>query len=175
MTKDIMGVEIRHLNLFRERLNSLGRGEQFKKIATMFIGAEYKMGSENFNECDCSGLLCSSLRGMGYNIRVTADELLNKGCVPFSAKNKAEKHDVKLMGLYDKKLKKYTHIGIVFHSPRQDTLLHSSYPTGVAFEDLKGAVDTYESIGFQVDFFIMDFSKIEKLDGESYGLDEDFR
>lgn len=172
MDKDIFGVDIRHLTLFRTRLESLGREEQFKKIATMFLGATYKMGSENFNECDCSGLLCSSLRGMGYSIRVTADSLIKTCCNHGYLANDG---GVGIMGLYDRKVDQYSHIGIIFHSPRHDTLLHSSYPKGVAFEDLDRAVKDYSNRGYRIDYFTLDFSKVEKLDGETYGLDEDFR
>lgn len=172
MTKRLLGVDTRHLSLFRERLVSLSREEQFKKIATMFLGATYKMGSENFNECDCSGLVCSSLRGMGYNIRVTADEILTKYST--SGYNK-KLGGVGLLGLYDKKVEKYSHIGIIFHSPRLDTLLHSSYPKGVAFEDLERAMDAYKTLGYRLDLFTLDFNKVEQLDGVNYGLDEDFK
>jgi len=172
MTKDILGVDIRHLTLFRSRLASLSRDEQFKKIATMFLGATYKMGSENFNECDCSGLICSSLLGMGYKIRVTANEIIEKCC---NESYLSKDGGVGIMGLFDDKVGKYTHIGIVFHSPRKDTLLHSSYPKGVAFEDLNSATSAYRERGFRVDFFTLDFDKVEELDGESYGLDEDFK
>lgn len=171
MSKDILGVDMRHLTLFRSRLASLSREEQFKKIATMFLGATYKMGSENFDECDCSGLICSAFRGMGYNIRITADEIINQCCNP-SYDNDG---GVGIMGLYDKKVGKYSHIGIVFHSPREDVLLHSSYPKGVAFEDLERAEANYWSRGYEVAYFTLDFQKIEKLDGEAYGLDEEFR
>lgn len=172
MNKDIMGVDIRHLTLFRSRLESLSQAEQFKKIATMFLGATYKMGSENFNECDCSGLICSSLRGMGYSIRIAADEIITR-C---SNKGYTKKEGgVGLIGLYDKNVKKYSHIGIVFHSPRKDTLLHSSYPKGVSFEDLDNATEDYSNRGYKIDYFTLDFKKVEKIDGETYGLDEDFR
>ncbi len=172
MNKDILGVDIRHLTLFRSRLAELSREDQFKKIATMFIGAKYKMGSENFNECDCSGLLCSSLRGMGYNIRITADDLIKRCCVKGYKDNNG---DVGVIGLYDKKVKKYSHIGILFHSPRGNTMLHSSYPIGVAFEDMDVAYKAYTDRGFRVDYFTMDFNRVEKIDGETYGLDEDFK
>lgn len=172
MIKDILGVDIRHLNLFRTRLASLSREEQFKKIATMFLGASYKMGSENFNECDCSGLICSALRGMGYNIRVTANSFITECCTDtYQSKDGG----VGILGIYDKKVGKYSHIGIIFHSPRKDTLLHSSYPFGVAFEDLTTATKEYRDRGYKVEYFTLDFSKLEKLDGESYGLDEDFK
>ena len=48
---------------------------------------------------------------------------------------------------FDKKAKKYTHIGIVFHSPSEDTILHSSYPTGCAIEDLDTPPDEYSVQG----------------------------
>lgn len=172
MNRDILGVDLRHISLFRSRLESLGRDDQFKKIATMFLGATYKMGSENFNECDCSGLICSSLRGMGYSVRITADELITKCC---SDSYLQKDGGVGIVGLYDKKVDKYSHIGIIFHSPRKDTLLHSSYPLGVAFEDLTTATKDYRDRGYRVDYFTLDFSKVEKLDGETYGLDEDFK
>ncbi len=172
MTKDILGVDIRYLTLFRSRLEAVSREEQFKKIATMFLGAEYKMGSENFNECDCSGLICSALRGMGYSIRITADELIKRCC---TTGYNPKLGDVGIVGLYDKKVSKYTHIGILFHSPRKDTMLHSSYPTGVAFEDMEFAEDTYIDRGYRVDYCTLDFSKVEQIDGETYGLDEDFK
>lgn len=172
MNKDILGVDIRHLTLFRSRLDEVSREEQFKKIATMFVGAKYKMGSENFSECDCSGLLCSSLRGMGYEIRITAHGLITQCCNMGYNKDSG---DVGVVGLFDKKVGKYTHIGILFHSPRKDTMLHSSYPFGVAFEDMDHADETYTKRGYRVDYLTLDFKKVEKLDGETYGLDEDFK
>ena len=172
MDKTILGVDIRHLTLFRSRLESLSRDDQFKKIATMFLGATYKMGSENFNECDCSGLIGSSLRGMGYNIRITANELIETCCSPSYDEKLG---GVGILGLYDPKIKKYSHIGIIFHSPRKDTLLHSSYPLGVAFEDLEYASEVYTSRGYELKKFTLDFNKVEKIDGETYGLDEDFK
>ena len=172
MTKDILGVDIRYLTLFRSRLATLSREEQFKKIATMFLGAGYKMGSENFNDCDCSGLVCSALRGMGYEIRVTADSIITQCC---TEAYQSKDGGVGLVGLYDKKVGKYSHIGIIFHSPRKDTMLHSSYPLGVAFEDLTTATKEYRERGYRVDYFTLDFKKVEQLDGETYGLDEDFR
>ena len=172
MNKQILGVDMRHLTLFRERIASLSREEQFKKIATMFLGATYKMGSENFNECDCSGLICSSLRGMGYDIRVTADEILTKYSNPGHT---TKLGGVGLVGLFDKKVDKYSHIGIIYRSPKLETMLHSSYPLGVAFEDLLRAKDIYTAQGYRVDYFTLDFSKVEQLNGETYGLDEDFK
>lgn len=172
MTKEVMGVDIRHISLFRSRLESVSRAEQFKKIAAMFLGASYKMGSENFNECDCSGLICSSLRGMGYSIRITADALIRKCC---SESYQAKDGGVGIVGLFDSGVGKYTHIGIIFASARKDTLLHSSYPLGVAFEDLTTATQEYRERGFRVDYFTLDFNKVEQLSGETYGLDEDFR
>ena len=172
MHKEILGVDVRHLTLFRSRLATLGREEQFKKIATMFLGAGYKMGSENFNDCDCSGLICSSLRGMGYDIRITADGLITKCC---SDTYQAKDGGVGIVGLFDQKVGKYSHIGIIFHSPRKDTMLHSSYPLGVAFEDLTTATKEYRERGYRVDYFTLDFNKVEQLSGETYGLDEDFK
>ena len=172
MIKNILGVDVRHMSLFRSRLESLSREEQLKKIATMFIGASYKMGSENFNECDCSGLICSSLRGMGYEIRINANEIITSCCNPEYTKDSGK---TGIMGFYDKKAEKYTHIGMIFHSPSDDLVLHASYPTGCAFEDRANCAKRYQERGYRVDYFSLDFSKVAKMDGKTYGLDEDFK
>lgn len=172
MDKATMGVSIRHLNLFRARLDAVSREAQFKKIATMFLGASYKMGSENFNECDCSGLICSSLSGMGYSIRVNANDIINT-CATEITDQVSEK--VVLVGFYDKKAGKYTHIGIKFDSPSAPTILHSSYPTGVAFENSDDCKNRYKMKGYLIKEFALDFNKVEQMDGKVYGLDEDFK
>ncbi len=166
---DVHGVSIRHLNLFRERLSTLEPIEQFKKIATMFIGASYKMGSENFNECDCSGLICSSLSGMGYSIRINANDIINT-CVDEVVSSR----DANIVGFFDIEKGKYTHIGILFHSPSATTILHASWPLGTAFEDLDTCVARYLGHGYREDYFKLDFEKVKQMDGKVYGLDQDY-
>lgn len=172
MNENILGVDIRHLQLFRTRLDSLGQEDQFKKIATMFIGADYKMGSENFNECDCSGLICSSLNGMGHKIRLNANDLITHCCDPGYDRKLG---NVGIVGFYNKKVKKYSHIGIIFHSPSADTILHASYPIGTAFEELPSCAKRYQDNGYRVDYFTLNFLKVEGMNGKVYGLDEDFK
>jgi len=169
MNKNILGVDIRHLTLFRSRLEVVSREEQFKKIATMFIGAEYKMGSENFNECDCSGLICSALRGMGYNIRINANDIITTCCT------QGYSDGIGIVGFYDNKAEKYSHVGIIFHSPSKEMILHSSYPTGCSFEDSENCTDRYLEKGYGVHYYTLNFNKIEEMDGKTYGLDEDFK
>lgn len=82
---------------------------------------------------------------------------------------------VGLVGFYDRKAKKYSHIGIIFHSPSADTILHASYPIGTAFEELPSAVKRYQDKGYRIDYFTLDWNKVEDMDGTSYGLDEDFK
>ena len=166
---DVHGVSIRHLNLFRTKLSELEPLDQFKKIATMFIGASYKMGSENFNECDCSGLICSSLNGMGYSIRINANDIIVNCC-----DDTDDFKESSIVGFYDRKKEKYTHIGIVFHSPSEQTILHASWPFGTAFEDLETCVARYLGHGYREDYFKLNFDKVKLMDGKIYGLDEDF-
>lgn len=166
---EVNGVDIRHLNLFRNKLAELPPLEQFKKIATMFVGASYKMGSENFNECDCSGLICSSLSGMGYSIRINANDIIENCCDMVITPDEGS-----IVGFYDEDKKKYTHIGISFHSPSDRTILHSSHPTGVAFEWAEQCEARYYDRGYRVDYFKLNFGKVKQMDGKVYGLDEDF-
>lgn len=168
MSTDVHGVAIRHLNLFRERLSTLSDIDQFKKIATMFLGASYRLGSENFVECDCSGLICSSLSGMGYSIRINADDIIMNCCTPVPA------GQGNIIGFLDRDKEKYTHIAIIFHSPSGKTLLHSSWPIGVAFEDWYTCVNRYQKKGYRINYFDLDFDKVKKMDGKVYGIDEDF-
>lgn len=172
MDKEITGVSMRHLSLFKERLDALSREEQFRKIASMFLGAEYKMGSENFNYCDCSGLICSTLSGMGYSIRINANDIINT-CASEIKDLVSEK--VILVAFYDKRAEKYTHIGIKFDSPTAPTILHASYPIGVAFENSDDCKNRYKVRGYFVEEFTLDFNKVEAMDGRVYGLDEDFK
>ena len=50
--------------------------QRFRYWAFKLIDAEYKLGRENILQTDCSGTVCWPLLCMGYNIRITAEELM---------------------------------------------------------------------------------------------------
>lgn len=166
----IHGIGIRHLNLFRERLSTLRRDQAFMEIAPMFIGASYNMGSENFEMCDCSGLICSTLNGLGYEIRVNANDIMNSMVSDYKSTNKL----VKLVGFYNSSQSRYTHIGIIYESPSDDMILHASYPKGCCFEDYKNCTDRYKSKGYTIKRVQLDWDKIKLMDGKVYDMDSDF-
>ena len=49
--------------------------QRFRYWALKLIDAEYEMGRENILQTDCSGTVCFPLLRMGYDIRITAQEL----------------------------------------------------------------------------------------------------
>lgn len=51
---------------------------QFRKFALDLLDAPYVWGSENMLGTDCSGSVCFPLLCMGYRIRTTAHELMEK-------------------------------------------------------------------------------------------------
>jgi len=61
----------------RERYENVlvSNAQRFRYWALKLVDAEYKMGCENILQTDCSGTVCWPLLRMGYNIRITAQEL----------------------------------------------------------------------------------------------------
>jgi len=50
---------------------------KFRFWASLMMEADYQLGKENLLATDCSGTVCLPLYAMGYNIRITAQELFD--------------------------------------------------------------------------------------------------
>ncbi len=156
----------RALSLFAERIRNLSLSEQFTKTALLYFGAEYKMGSENLQLCDCSGLICGTLTLMGFKIRITADEIM---------KNLTTTRETltSVMVIGCKKDGKFKHIGIILPKGGSEVVYHSSYPYGVQFESLKHFGKRYTDRGYTFETAYLDWATIENTHGEVYGLDKE--
>lgn len=163
-------IEFRGLSLFTEKVGRSSLGEQFKKVALLFQGAKYKMGSENLDECDCSGLVCSTLIFLGYTIRITADEIMKKLT---TSEIPLEPNRVRLVGC--KKEGKYKHIGIVMENGEDTVIYNASYPTGTQFESKEKFESRYRNRGYSIDYAFLSWDKVEKMDGVAYGLDKEVK
>lgn len=158
---------MRGLSLFKERIETLSKTEQFKKIALMFYGAEYVLGKENFDECDCSGLIGSTLNIMGYDYRVAADWIYNN-------LTKDTGSGPKLAFFLDKE-GVAKHVGIVLSPMRGDVFLHSTFPQGVVIEDLEKVVEKYRTVNDEtVVYKVLDWSQVDIKNGVVYGLDQEW-
>lgn len=60
------------------KIRQSNRALQFRLYLGLMQGARYKMRSENLYETDCSGTICFPLFCMGFNIRITAQELFDR-------------------------------------------------------------------------------------------------
>lgn len=160
-------IRYRALALFKESTSPLNLTDQFYKVALLFFGAKYKMGSENMLECDCSGLICGTLNLMGYKIRVTADEIMNK----LTDRSDPDSDNPLLIGC--KKDGKYKHIGIGMKAGESEVVYNSSYPTGAQFESINNFINRYKKRGYTITITELDWDKVKELDGVAYGLDKE--
>lgn len=161
-------IEFRGLSLFKEKLGRLSKSRQFEKMSLLFQGAEYTMGNENMDNCDCSGLICGTLNLMGYRIRITADEIMRKLTKEYSSENTEEVTFI--MCLKDGKC---NHIGIVLQKGEADVIYNSSYPTGVQFETPQIFLERYRIRGYTIAYMYLDWNKVKDMDGVAYGLDKE--
>jgi len=164
--------EARTLSLFTERLQFLSERRAFVKLALCYYGSQYRMGSEGFVKCDCSGLVCSALRGLGYKIRVNANDIMNNfgNIFPYEINSMI---DGDLVGFKDS-TGKFKHVGIVLKGQGEPTFLHASHPRGVRIEALSEVVKRYIGRGKQPVALSLDMTKVRELDGTEYGLDEEW-
>lgn len=71
-------MKYRALNLWRKKLDTRQKSEQFMDYALLFNGTPYKWGQETMRGVDCSGLFSACFTFMGYPIRTTADDFYNR-------------------------------------------------------------------------------------------------
>lgn len=64
--------------IFMERLGQMTQAQRYRAVGSFFVGSPYIWGAENPQGADCSGLISGALMGSGYNIRVTANDFLDK-------------------------------------------------------------------------------------------------
>lgn len=160
-------IEFRALSLFKERVETLPVKEQFEKIAMLFYGAKYKMGSENMRECDCSGLICSTLVLMGFKIRINANDIMTKLV-------DEEFHETSPILIGCKKDGKFKHIGIVLIEGETDIVFNASHPSGTRFESLEKFRSRYTSRGYTTHEVYLNWEKVAGMHGVAYELDKEF-
>lgn len=61
-----------------EQFNLMSQEEKYRYILLTQIGNPYRWGKENAEYSDCSGAVCFSLMAAGWDIRTTANGLMNK-------------------------------------------------------------------------------------------------
>lgn len=64
--------------MFMEKLAQMTNEQRYRAVGAFFVGSTYEWGKENPQGADCSGLVSGALMASGYNIRVTADDFINK-------------------------------------------------------------------------------------------------
>jgi hypothetical protein len=160
--------EFRFFSLLRDKIFSASSAKEFKLYMLNFAEAPYKWGKEGIAGTDCSGLVCGPLMYMGYNVRVTADDLYKKACDKTSEIADPEK--VHLVFFVDKK-DRATHVG-VFVSP--NVIMHASGARDVTFDSLDDLMAEYEDKGEKAEFRILNFDKVYEMNGQVNGKDEDY-
>lgn len=160
--------DFRHPALLKEKLEGLGLASRFRQYALTFAEAEYKWGGESMTGTDCSGIFCGPLQFLGYKIRTTADVLYNKAFDDVSML--FSKDDVNaIFFLNDDGVA--SHMGLFLSD---SVVLHASGKRGVTFDTIEDIMDEYDEKGMTPVIQVLDWGKLEELDGEESGLDEDY-
>ena len=157
----------RALSLFKEKVYLMNRVKEFMTIKNLFLGADYVWGSENLEECDCSGLICGTLTLMGNKIRINAEDIrqiLTRNDNQFYDESKVK------LGFFISPENKAKHVGIITDN---SLFCHASYPKGVAFEDLNHTINRYNLQGYTFEKKMLDFDKVDEHTGLIYDLDEE--
>lgn len=158
---------IRALSLFKEKVDNMNRVDQFMALKNLYEGARYKLGKENLEETDCSGLICGILTFMGNKIRINADNI--KNILTIEDNSMYDEAKVKLMFFLDKE-GVAKHVGIICPN---GLLFHSSSPNGARYEALRVVNRRYEDRGLTPYTAMLDFSKVDMNTGLVYDLDEE--
>lgn len=151
---------IRALSHWKEKYSKINKDNQFKNLAVLFLGAPYEWGHEHILGTDCSGLICGPLVYMGYQIRVTADQLMNSILSP--------KGQTQL--IFFVKDGKATHCGIGLG---QGAMIHASGKRGVVIESTEAVFNEYKDTGHHAVVGYLDWEKIEENEGLVYDLDSE--
>jgi murein DD-endopeptidase len=157
--------EFRHASLFQSKLQNASQVEKYRLYALTYAEAPYGWGDENLQSTDCSGLLCGPLLFMGFNIRVNANDLMNK--------------------LFTDEMVDSDHINAVFFVDKggvarhcglfvsDNVVMHASGERGVTFDGVRDILSEYDSRGYYPVFRAIDWAKAYELDGTAYDVDEE--
>lgn len=158
---------IRALSLYREKLEKKSRPKQFMTLKNLYEGAEYVLGEENLERCDCSGLVCGILTLLGNKIRINADNIKDILCI----EDNKYYDDLKVKLVFflnEEGVAK--HVGIL--SPN-NLIYHASYPNGTRYESLPPTVERYKKKGLEMKVMMLNFDAVDSNTGLVYDLDSE--
>ena len=155
--------EFRFYSVLKEKIEKLPTEKEFLAYCMNFAQAPYVWGGESLEGTDCSGMICGALMFAGFDIRVTADDIMDNITCPPS------REGIKLV--FFTKDGHATHIGVYI----SDTVvMHASGARGVTFDYDVDLVKEYRKLGEQEVFLNLDFEKCASYSGNAYGKDEDY-
>ena len=170
---------LRAMTLWREKYEKSSRYEQFWLLAYLYLDAPYVWGKEVPGETDCSGLVCGIFTFMGNPIRVTATSLMND--VFLTETDGIYEEGTIKAGFLVANNDYHTpsgkrpagtarHVGLLYG---ENLFLHASFPRGTAVEELEKVRRRYEEMDCSMIFKELDWCALKKMEGQTYGLDED--
>lgn len=148
--------------LMARHLKSLPLDDRLAYLVHLLWHSPYVWGSEHIGGTDCSGSVCFALYLMGYNVRVTANDIYNmmtKDCLPTVAPGC-------LAFWWTKDKKRIRHVAVFSDG---DIIMNAS-------ED--GMVDTYRFNPFTRSIKSLDWDKVAQVHNKgiySWDLDPELK
>lgn len=170
---------IRAMSLWREKYEKASRVEKVRLLSFLYLDAVYDWGKENPSGTDCSGLICGIFTFLGYPIRVTATDLLNK----VFTKTTGGDYDGTIVKAgflvanrdYEtpsgkRKAGTVRHVGLMYG---ESLFLHATSPAGTVVEKTSEVRDRYYERDCRMEWRELDWDSLEKMKGTTYDLDEE--
>jgi len=66
------------VKMIKKHLKNMDPEHKLVYIVNLLWNSQYSWGNERLGDTDCSGTICWGLYLMGFNIRITAEEMANK-------------------------------------------------------------------------------------------------